>query len=124
GQLIDEGESIFCEIGPQPILRNYVGECLRAASADGRVIASMARKADGIASLRQRAFETIIAGAETDLAVFFPEAGRPVELPTYSWQRERHWRDPTVESSELVNRRPTHPLLGYRLDRDEYRWEN
>jgi phthiocerol/phenolphthiocerol synthesis type-I polyketide synthase C len=122
-RIIAAGESIFCEIGPQPILRNYVGECLRAAAVDGRVIASMARNADGIAPLRLRAFDALIAGADADLAVFFPEAGRPVELPTYPWQRERHWREQSVEGASVIDRRSAHPLLGYRPDRDEYLWE-
>ncbi|MBC7804060.1 MAG: SDR family NAD(P)-dependent oxidoreductase [Candidatus Parcubacteria bacterium] len=123
-QMLQAGESIFVEIGPHPILRGYLNECLRAAAADGRVLTTLSRTADGAQQLRLKTFEAVIAGAQVELGAQFPEERRFVDLPGYPWQRERHWLAPSGEGSDLVNRRPVHPLLGYRLDRDEFQWES
>ena len=44
GRLIGEGYRIFVEIGPTAILQSYLTDALRAAKADGRVLASLSRK--------------------------------------------------------------------------------
>ena len=121
--MMQAGTSIFVEIGPQPILRGYLRECLQSAAADGRVIATMSRTADNALHLRKRVFDTLIAGGEADLGAMFPERGRFVDLPAYAWQRERHWLAASGESGGVTSRRPVHPLLGYRLDPNEHLWE-
>ena len=123
GEMIRAGVSIYVEIGPQPVLRGYLGECLRAASAEGRVIPTLSRASDGAQNLRLRAFEALIAGCEADLGALFPLQGRRVDLPAYPWQRERHWLAPSGEDNARFSRRQVHPLLGYRLDRHEFQWE-
>lgn len=122
-QLLQAGETIFVEVGPHPVLRGYLAECLRAASVDGRVVPTMSRSADGLQPLRLKAFEVLIAGGEADLHALFPEKVRFVDLPHYPWQRERHWLAPSGEGSGLVGQREVHPLLGHRTDRDEWQWE-
>jgi phthiocerol/phenolphthiocerol synthesis type-I polyketide synthase C len=121
--MMQGGTSIFVEIGPQPILRGYLGECLRAAALDGRVIATMSRTADSALHLRKRVFDTLIAGGDADLGAMFPKRGRLVDLPAYPWQRERHWLAASGEGGGVTGRRPVHPLLGYRLDPNEAQWE-
>jgi acyl transferase domain-containing protein/NADPH:quinone reductase-like Zn-dependent oxidoreductase/acyl carrier protein len=124
GRMLEAGESIFIEVGPHPVLRGYLAECLRAAAADGRVVATMSRTGDGEQSLRLRAFDALIAGCTAEFGALFPEKGRLVDLPRYPWQRERHWLASSSEASGVVGRRQVHPLLGYRLDRDEFQWES
>jgi acyl transferase domain-containing protein/NADPH:quinone reductase-like Zn-dependent oxidoreductase/acyl carrier protein len=122
--LIGSGATVFLEIGPQPVLRSYVAECLRPAGAEGRAIPTMMRSGDGADAIREKAFQVLVAGGATDLSCFFPVQRPVVELPSYAWQRERHWYAPTVEGYDLINRRMVHPLLGYRLPGTEWEWEN
>src|SRR5205823_2062052 len=44
GRLIGDGYRIFLEIGPTAILQSYLTDALRAAKADGRVLATLSRK--------------------------------------------------------------------------------
>jgi phthiocerol/phenolphthiocerol synthesis type-I polyketide synthase C len=122
--LRESGATVFVEIGPRPILAGYVRECLGEAARQSAILPTMAPKADDLASVRRRAFEILIAGCPTDLERLFPAKAPFVELPGYPWQRERHWYEPTPESLGLLERRPAHPLLGYRLHRDLAEWEN
>ena len=123
-RLIADGQSIFLEIGPQPILRNYLNECLAHTTTEGRVIPTMMRSGDGSVHLRTRAFETLLAGRPSGLERLFPVRGRCVDLPGYPWQRERHWYSVSAEGLDLINRRAVHPLLGYRVSPDENLWES
>jgi phthiocerol/phenolphthiocerol synthesis type-I polyketide synthase C len=116
--------SVFVEIGPQPILRNYIDDCLRAASAAGRALATMERHANNRVALRNARNRIVIAGVPIEIAKVFPEAGQRVELPAYPWQRERHWRSPTPSAYELADRPKVHPLLGSRLHENAHQWEN
>jgi acyl transferase domain-containing protein/NADPH:quinone reductase-like Zn-dependent oxidoreductase/acyl carrier protein/short-subunit dehydrogenase len=123
GQMLEEGEALFIEVGPHAVLRGYLAECLRARSADGRVITTMSRTEDSEQPLRRKFFEALIAGCPADLGALFPEPGCFVDLPGYPWQRERHWLRPSGEGSGLVHRSEVHPLLGYRIDPVETLWE-
>ena len=66
--MLEAGESVFVEIGPQPILLGYVGECLRAASSEGRMIATLSREQGGLQQLRLRAFDAAVAGCDVDFS--------------------------------------------------------
>ncbi len=116
--------SVLVEIGPQPILRNYINDCLLAESVPGRALATMERSASGRAALREAMSQIVIAGCPVDLAQVFPESGRLVELPAYPWRRERHWRAGTASAYDLVDHPREHPLLGCRLHENEFQWEN
>jgi NADPH:quinone reductase-like Zn-dependent oxidoreductase/acyl carrier protein/malonyl CoA-acyl carrier protein transacylase len=118
------GASVFVEIGPHPVLRAPLGECLRRSGGDGRAIASMTRSGDGADALREKAFEVLVAGGAVDLARFFAAPGSCVDLPRYPWQRQRLERPRSAEGWDPVDRRLVHPLLGWRLPGSEPEWEN
>lgn len=122
--LLDQGITIFVEIGAHPILRTYLNDCLKARSIDGRVIATGTRGDDGAQRIRSAAREVAIAGAAVDWRTAFPKPGRFVRLPGYPWQRERHWHPVTSEALGLIHRHKIHPLLGYPLAQHELTWEN
>ncbi|MFC6669071.1 beta-ketoacyl synthase N-terminal-like domain-containing protein [Marinobacterium aestuariivivens] len=123
--LIDEGARLFIDVGPHPIMRGYVGECLKAHDAAGLVVTTLARKSgNDLHDLKAACYGAWLAGAEMDLSRQFPQPGTPVRPLAYPWQRERHWYEVTSEGYDLVNRRREHPLLGYRIKPGEAVWEN
>lgn len=122
--LLDRGVKLFLEIGPHPILRSYMNECMSAKSVEGAVLASDYRQAETASTAKQTAYRAWLAGCEFELANLFPSAGRFIQLPNYPWQRERYWYPLTNEGPNLVNRQRIHPLLGYRLKDAEATWEN
>jgi acyl carrier protein len=121
--LIRSGKTIYVEVGPQPVMRGYIGECFAESAAEGITVPTMTRSGDSAQALRLRAFDALIAGCPADLTGFFPREAPHVDLPPYPWQRETQWYRPSVEGFDHVNRKGRHPLLGYRVQPGEPRWE-
>ncbi|MFZ1387986.1 MAG: SDR family NAD(P)-dependent oxidoreductase [Thiolinea sp.] len=122
--LLDQGAKVFLEIGPHPILRSYINECMAAKAVEGTSLASDQRHAETAYTAKRAAYRAWLAGCTIDLQKRFPEGGRFMQLPNYPWQRERYWYPLTNEGPNLVNRQRIHPLLGYRLKEAETTWEN
>jgi acyl transferase domain-containing protein len=72
-------------------------------------------------SLRPTLANCYEAGWTPRWDAIFPPAPR-LPLPAYPWKQETHWHEPEV--SRLRRLRPfDSPLLGYRLDKNSYTWE-
>jgi acyl transferase domain-containing protein/NADPH:quinone reductase-like Zn-dependent oxidoreductase/NADP-dependent 3-hydroxy acid dehydrogenase YdfG/acyl carrier protein len=122
--MLRKGINIFVEVGPHPLLKRYLRECLDAAAMEGRVIATGVRGDDSAPRIYSAANQAIIAGAAVDWQRLMPWQGRPVRLPNYPWQREAHWHAVTPASLGLLARERAHPLLGHALAQAEWTWEN
>jgi phthiocerol/phenolphthiocerol synthesis type-I polyketide synthase C len=122
--MIDAGVNTFVEIGPRAVLSPYLTEITKPLGTAALVLPSLTRKDPGGARLNELTTELELAGGLRDRARLFPVPGRCVDLPHYSWQRERHWHSTTSESQERLTRRIVHPLLGYALSGDALHWEN
>ncbi|MDD5177473.1 MAG: SDR family NAD(P)-dependent oxidoreductase [Sterolibacterium sp.] len=123
-KLVDLGCRVFIEIGPHAILQRYIGECLKAANVQGRVLSSLRKDDDGIQRLQEAALRVHLLAETPRLGVYFPVSARHVDLPNYPWQRERHWHPVTSESHLVIEHRRVHPLLGWRLQDTDFGWEN
>ncbi|AJX33431.1 type I polyketide synthase [Burkholderia oklahomensis] len=121
--LAADGIRLFIEVSPHSILRTYVKQTLTALKLSGTMLPTLKRQQDGAQMLRQAIASAVAHGARIDPDRFAPDSPR-VALPTYPWQRERYWLDPSPEGYGLVNRRRAHPLLGYRLREHAFAWEN
>jgi phthiocerol/phenolphthiocerol synthesis type-I polyketide synthase C len=113
-RLVGEGYRIFVEIGPHPILQSYLNDGLRTAAVQGRMLASLSRKAEGGDPFPAIAAHCHVAGYDLAMAAHFDGAADPHALPLYPWNRERFWFDRTVEALDPVNPPFEHPLLGFR----------
>jgi myxalamid-type polyketide synthase MxaE and MxaD len=103
------GCDTFLEIGPAPTLTQMVDR-LRPESTVA-LVPSLRRSADEAGEMTRALGALYVRGARiawTNLE--WPTHARRISLPTYPFQRERHW----VEvSRQQVSRDPTrHPLLG------------
>lgn len=123
-QLAAQGNNIFVEVGPHPLLRSYLNDTLKAADMQGRVLSTSTRGGDDPEKIWMAAGQVIVSGGQIDLQSLFPWEGPAVALPSYPWQRERHWHPTTPESLGLLSRRLVHPLLGYPMQQHEHTWEN
>lgn len=123
-RLIALGCRSFVEISPHAILQRYLKECLAADEVKGQLLSSLRKNDDGIDRLQELALRLhLLAGRDT-LQGFFPAVGRFVDLPSYPWQRERHWLPATSEGYRLIERQRIHPLLGWPLKEAVAGWEN
>ena len=96
-QLLREGRRTFVEVSPHPVLtfgieqitEAVLGEFERAAA-----IPTLQRGEGGPARFLTSLAEAYVRGTEVDWEAAFADAEpRRVRLPTYAFQRERHWID-------------------------------
>ena len=130
-ELLNDGYQVLVEIGPHPVLRGYLNDALsqhaeqsQASDHQCSVLPGLSRQKDGVDAVEAIVANAWITGADIDLSVFFPVVGQHVNLPSYPWQKERHWHTVSAESPNTLNRVIEHPLLGYRLPQHELLWEN
>ncbi|MFG2385396.1 type I polyketide synthase [Streptomyces avermitilis] len=114
---LDEGHRNLLEISPHPVVTMAVQEVIDAAGVMAQVSGSVRRDEGGLGRLLTSLAEAYVAGAPVDWARVFDGTGaRPVDLPTYAFQRQRYWlRLPSAGSGDVTSvglRSPGHPLLG------------
>src|SRR5207237_4033447 len=111
-----EGVANFLELGPGGALTALAADCLTDGSGAGAglVAALHGDQAEAqmlIAALASLHVHGVAIAWET---LFGDWGGRPVELPTYAFQRQRYWLEPSgavLESSSLGPRGSRHPPL-------------
>jgi acyl transferase domain-containing protein/acyl carrier protein len=115
-----QGCNVFVEIGPHPTLVGMGAECLPAGA--GLFLPSLRRGRDDWDVLLESVARLYARGANIDWRGFdAPYPRRRTPLPTYPFQRRRHWVDAPAPSSpgamdQLLRRDArAHPLLGQRL---------
>ena len=123
-RLVGLGCRSFVEISPHAILQRYLKECVAEAEVKGQILPSLRKNDDGIDRLQELALRLHLLVGEDTLQGFFPAVGRFVDLPSYPWQRERHWLPATSEGYRLIERKRIHPLLGWPLKDAVDGWEN
>ncbi|GAB3333565.1 type I polyketide synthase [Bordetella tumulicola] len=122
--LVSQGNNVFIEVGPHPVLRSYVNDSLNAAERKGVVLLTASRGNDDPARIHDAAGQALLSGAQTDWQDLFPWVGRHIAMPAYPWQRERYWHPMSPESLGQLQRTNVHPLLGYPLRQHEGMWES
>ncbi|MEY9860421.1 acyl transferase domain-containing protein [Catenulispora sp. GAS73] len=113
--LIAAGHRLFIEVSPHAVLAASVQDVFEDVGAAG-VTTGTLRRDEGWTRLLLSAGEADAAGADVRWSAVLPPA-RPVDLPTYPFQRERYWLadaaataagDPAHLGLDPVR----HPLLG------------
>ncbi|HYM73756.1 MAG TPA: type I polyketide synthase, partial [Stellaceae bacterium] len=122
--LIADGCRIFVEIGPNPVLQSYLRDALHMAGVDGRVLATLSRRAGDRDPFAAIAAALHLAGGDLSRAPWFDGPDDPRGLPLYPWQRERYWFTRTIESTGRVDPPLDHPLLGFRQAATPLTWLN
>ncbi|WP_448332890.1 type I polyketide synthase [Streptomyces sp. DSM 41534] len=115
--LVGDGHGVFIEVSAHPVLTSSVQDVLEDLEAGPAVVTGTLRRDDGgprrfLASLAHLYAHGVRVDWE---AVLGRGRERPVDLPTYAFQRQRYWLE-TAESRgdapglglEVAN----HPLLG------------
>lgn len=118
------GCRIFVEIGPHAILQRYISDTLTSAKLKGRVLPTLRRGDDGLQRLEEAALRTLLQGDAASLIDLFGPTFQHIALPTYPWQRQKHWHPRSSEAALTFDHRRVHPLLGWRLQSTHPEWEN
>ncbi|MET8831989.1 SDR family NAD(P)-dependent oxidoreductase [Streptomyces sp. NPDC004610] len=85
-----DGFRYFVELSPHPSLLTALHTVADSLVAVG----SLRRDEDGPACLDQEIAELHVHGGPVDWHRLVPGSGRPADLPTYAFDRERHWSEP------------------------------
>jgi acyl transferase domain-containing protein len=111
-RLTEAGVTRFVEIGPAAVLSGLV-------DGPGAVAVPLARRDHDEATALVTGLAALhVAGGAVDWAAVHPGA-RPVDLPTYAFQRERFWPSLTARAGDAAGlglAAVRHPLLGAALD--------
>ncbi len=109
--LIEKNYTVFIEIGPHPVLKNYIKQNLSAAHKKGFILPSLRRKEPERAMMLNTVGRLYVRGLKISFATIYDKPARPVPLPSYPFQKERYW----IESKESFTPKQSvgqHPLLG------------
>ena len=117
--LAELGCRTFIEVGPHPVLLPIAQVCLGAKARSASWTATLNRQkpdADLIAEMLAALYR---AGHDVNWAAVHADASwRRMPLPTYPFQRKRHWIEDNAvhtEQSRSAAERP-HPLVGTRIN--------
>lgn len=115
---------LLLELGGHPVLRTYLREIFEAQGRNGRALATLQRDVTEQRTALQKTLDSLwLSGLPRQWDRFYPRPLPPVDLPSYPWQRERHWQDSTAESCGLLYRYERHPLLGHAVAGHPGLWE-
>ncbi|MFF7656903.1 SDR family NAD(P)-dependent oxidoreductase [Streptomyces sp. NPDC007983] len=113
--LIADGHDVFLETSPHPMLAVPLQETINDADSSAAVLGTLRRGQGGPRWLGVAACRAYTHGVEIDAEAIFGPDSRPVDLPTYPFQRERYWYSPTSRGDDPVSLgldATDHPLLG------------
>lgn len=123
-KLIIEGITLFIEVGPHPVLKRYLDDCLLARETKGLAVSTMKRNVGTLQELDATIFKMWVSGAKLNYDHWFPTVGNLISLPAYPWIKEKYWLKSSDENTDQTYLSVEHPLLGYRIKLGEPIWEN
>ncbi|CAI7974065.1 SDR family NAD(P)-dependent oxidoreductase [Frankia sp. Hr75.2] len=110
-----EGVRTFLEVGPGGVLSALGPDCLAGNIGMTRFVPSVRRRTAEPGAVVGALAEMHVRGLPVDWRTFFAGTGaRQVELPTYSFERQRYWLEDVTQSVDLTSAgiiRIDHPLL-------------
>ncbi|MFE5393169.1 type I polyketide synthase [Streptomyces sp. NPDC056568] len=96
--LLDDGNRLLIEVSPHPVLTVGLRETLDDTDLPGAVLSTLRRGEGGRERWLTALAEAHVRGVGIDWQRLLPE-GRPVDLPTYAFDRDRYWPDPVEHSA-------------------------
>ncbi|WP_410596604.1 SDR family NAD(P)-dependent oxidoreductase [Amycolatopsis sp. lyj-23] len=114
--LLGAGYRVFVEVSAHPVLTSALADTAEAAGVgDAVVVGSLRRDEGGRERFLASVAEVHVAGVAVDWAAVTGGPAVPVDLPTYPFQRQRHWLDgPPLagDAGGLGLTAERHPLVG------------
>ena len=91
---VEGSPTTFLEISPHPVLSPALAAQVAEQSGADRVLHSLHRERVEYGEMLRTLGQLYASGHPVDWSGVYPQGGRAVALPTYPWQRQRHWIDP------------------------------
>jgi acyl transferase domain-containing protein/NADPH:quinone reductase-like Zn-dependent oxidoreductase/acyl carrier protein len=119
--IIRDGYTIFLEVGPHPVLKNSIKECLDHAGQEGYPVQTLNRKEPETLHFFEGLATLFTLGIEPDWQQI-PPGGNYIKLPSYPWQKQRFWRE-LSESRQDRFGLPSKVFFNTRVQTPEPTWE-
>lgn len=119
--IVNDGYSIFLEVGPHPVLRTNINECLTAADRKGFTIPSLRRAEPEVPGMLNSLGYLHTLGFAINWKPF-TENGRFIKLPTYAWDKDVYWQE-SERSIEEKHGVPGHIFLNDNRRQPNPAWE-
>ncbi|HEU5380162.1 MAG TPA: type I polyketide synthase [Ktedonobacteraceae bacterium] len=121
-QMIQDGYTVFLELGPHPVLASSISELLTQQGQEGTVLPSLRRKEEDRAIMLGSLGSLYTLGHPVAWHKLSQQPANLVRLPAYPWQLKTYWTE-SVESREDRLLTQVHPLLGQRMSAAHPTWE-
>ncbi|MEW9534580.1 type I polyketide synthase [Microbispora sp. NPDC049125] len=95
--LVGDGVRVFVELGPDAVLSAMGAECV-----EGVFVPALRRERAEVETVVAAVARLHVEGVTVDWEGFFP-GGRRVELPTYAFQRQRFWLEPSSRTAAVAS---------------------
>ncbi len=111
------GAGVFVEVGPDGVLSAMAQETLASVAPAATAVPVVRKSRPEARSLVEGLARLHVAGARVDWAAYLVAvglAGRPVDLPTYPFERQRYWVRPEPPRGDVAGAGLTaieHPFL-------------
>jgi len=92
-QMLEDGITVFVELGPHPVLLPSLQQTAQIGSRDIATVACGHRDEPACLGARAALGALWTHGVAVDWRAGQPVPGAWVDLPSYPWQRERHWAE-------------------------------
>lgn len=103
--VIDSGNYHFIEVGPHPVLKTSIKECIDKHTLTGTAIITSLNRTQSETRSMYRALAALHAvGGKIRWDNFFADRGQFIPLPTYPWQREHYWHETEVSMEKRIGR--------------------
>lgn len=122
GSMLRDGVGVFMEVGPHPVLRASMRECLKGYDGDAQLVGTLMRDEPERRSLLNGVATLHTLGRTVSWQRLAAPSGRLVPLPAYPWQREHLWAE-TERSREERCGRDGHVFLNEDLRLSYPAWE-
>jgi acyl transferase domain-containing protein/NAD(P)-dependent dehydrogenase (short-subunit alcohol dehydrogenase family)/acyl carrier protein/threonine dehydrogenase-like Zn-dependent dehydrogenase len=113
----------YLEIGPHPVLRASLLQCLAEKKSAGRSVQTLNRKSEEISTLRQSLGDLYCLGYEPRWSEQGPAHGAYIKLPRYPWQRTEHRIRRSAGALRQLQIGNNHPLLASPVDAATPSWQ-
>ncbi len=124
--LAGDGCRVFVEVGPRPVLQNYIVESATAAGASVHYVSTLEKGRNQNAGIDEIVARVVVAGARHDEArIFGAPTSYDADLPPYPWQQGHFRAEPTAAAVDAYGVvAEDHPLLGWRERSNVATWHN
>lgn len=120
--VLDDGYSLFLEIGPHPVLASSIKESFKERDMKGTTLCSIRR----MEREQDQFYNTLGAlytqGIQPDWSVFYSE-GETIKVPLYPFKKDIYWMEPR-EMGRIRRGEKEHLLTGRKLSSPVPSWEN